>query len=686
QKYLDIGGNANIAEKVLASGVGPVTETRVPYTTTVSTTYSNRNSWCYTQDYQLKSTAKAAMSSKSAVKQLLMDYGALAVSYHEDSYYYNSTNNSYYNKYYNSTNHAVTLVGWDDNFSKNKFAPYTPKSNGAWLIKNSWGADSRNEGYFWISYEDAGLLTGNAYKFIMDQKTTDHTYSYDGNASTNYWYASNSITGANIFTAKYADETVREAGFYTMASNTKYTVYVYKNVTAGKPTSGTLVDKVSGTAKYPGYHTVKFSKDIFLTSGTKYSVVVKLSKSNTKVKMATCGTEDWGWLVLYNDYSAGESYLKNGSSWLDISGYYYGENVRIEAMTINRVPNTSLSISNPGTMIPGQSTSMGLSYRSNTTDRLYISSSDSSVVDVENNKYVAKKPGVATITVKCGDYKVTQTITVIPSTPTITSVKYASGTSLKVSWDKVSKASGYYVYRSTDEGVTWKKIATITKGSTTSYTDKDRSAGKRYQYMVKAYTTYKSKKYYSLRSQAVEGIMLKKTTVTAKSAGYDLVRVSWKAVKGADGYLISYRKKGTSNWDYWEVGSDLTSFTVTYLDYYTTYEFRVQPFCNANYYWKVDETTYEKMDFVEYLGPNSSTVTAKPVLSKPVMSGGNTYYEAEHGSEVNEVIWYKVEGAEYYEIWRATSSTGTYKLAGTVMQNDVQSVLEDGRYFWKKDE
>src|SRR5690606_5782174 len=52
--------------------------------------------------------------------------------------------------------HAITLVGWDDNYPRTKFT-YLPPGNGAFLAKNSWGSDRGYGGYFWISYYDTFL-------------------------------------------------------------------------------------------------------------------------------------------------------------------------------------------------------------------------------------------------------------------------------------------------------------------------------------------------------------------------------------------------------------------------------------------------------------------------------------------------------------------------------------------------
>ncbi|MBQ3414767.1 MAG: C1 family peptidase [Clostridia bacterium] len=58
--------------------------------------------------------------------------------------------------------HAINIIGWDDNYDKNKINAMNskgeivhPTSNGAYLAVNSWGEDWGENGCFWISYEDA---------------------------------------------------------------------------------------------------------------------------------------------------------------------------------------------------------------------------------------------------------------------------------------------------------------------------------------------------------------------------------------------------------------------------------------------------------------------------------------------------------------------------------------------------
>ena len=60
-----------------------------------------------------------------------MNHGAVTAYFKWDTKYYSDTYNSFYIPS-SGVNHAVAVVGWDDNFSKNNFRAGTPAGNGAW--------------------------------------------------------------------------------------------------------------------------------------------------------------------------------------------------------------------------------------------------------------------------------------------------------------------------------------------------------------------------------------------------------------------------------------------------------------------------------------------------------------------------------------------------------------------------
>lgn len=87
-----------------------------------------------------------------------------------------------------------------------------------------------------------------------------------------------------------------------------------------------------------------------------------------------------------------------------------------------------------------------------------------------------------------------------PATPTLSSAKAASSTSVKLTWKKVSKAKGYVVYQKS--GSSYKKVATVSSGSKTTYTVKGLTKGKKYTFAIKAYIKDGSKTIYSAQSAA----------------------------------------------------------------------------------------------------------------------------------------------------------------------------------------
>ena len=177
---LDQGGNLWKSTALLARWTGPVNETDCIYSETERpvgpwSSYTNQKHLTDVH-YLLWNANKTADAD---IKNALMDFGGVAIAFYWDAKYYNPAAGAYsfYNNASTSSNHEVLVVGWDDAFDKTLFSPDAP-SNGAWIVKNSWGTGWGENGYFYLSYNDTSLADGAA--FVVGPKTNyDNIYYYD---------------------------------------------------------------------------------------------------------------------------------------------------------------------------------------------------------------------------------------------------------------------------------------------------------------------------------------------------------------------------------------------------------------------------------------------------------------------------------------------------------------------------
>ena len=265
-------------------------------------------------EYQLN-YASTITGGRNAIKNKIKELGGVMVSYYADDLYMTFDNKSYYDPEttkYSGINHAVSVVGWDDNYSKSNFlAGYQPKKNGAWLVKGSWGVSGGTDGYYWISYEEAEMTDWVAFDLT---ESCDNNYHYPANKDNSIFYVSNEnkMSGADVFTAK-KDELLDKVGFMYLGYTGKadYTVQVYTSVSDSTPV-GILECEVSGKVQSDGFYTVDIP-DVELDEGERYSVVMTFS-----------GDDGSGYVTVYG-YSdgvmkPGQAYISNdGDSWTDVT-------------------------------------------------------------------------------------------------------------------------------------------------------------------------------------------------------------------------------------------------------------------------------------------------------------------------------------------------------------------------------
>ncbi|WP_026508317.1 lectin like domain-containing protein [Butyrivibrio sp. MC2013] len=369
---LNIGGNVIWGLNLLDSWTGYASENTAQYSKQASLVQSSgldtdlafddtvhlRN---YYEEPIESDTNKITANKHENIKKLVKEFGAASIAFYAYSSMsavtngaaYNDATNAYYNPNDNGSNHAVDIVGWDDNFSKKNFATEAP-GDGAFLIRNSWETGDGNDpednygyaGYFWMSYYEASLSGPAIAAEFVSSDDYDNNYQYDGGLST---YSTSAIKAANVFTAHAAGaskgEWIRAASFYTGDSNVDYTIDIYTGLTdSSNPESGEHAGTTMGRTSYAGKHTIDLDESVFVASGESFSVVVSLTKDNepTYIGVETGLTirSDSG--IIRTTVSASEgqsfiynkSFMSNNASWEDFSAKN-SANIRIKAYTDN---------------------------------------------------------------------------------------------------------------------------------------------------------------------------------------------------------------------------------------------------------------------------------------------------------------------------------------------------------------
>lgn len=156
---------------------------------------------------------------------------------------------------------------------------------------------------------------------------------------------------------------------------------------------------------------------------------------------------------------------------------------------------------------------------------------------------------------------------------------------IKLKWAKVPGANRYQIYRSTSATAGFKRIKTISSGSTTSYSDKNTKFNKTYYYKIRAYRTENGKTYYgqwsTVKSQKKR---LSTPSISSTKSGYTSITIKWKKVSKATGYIV-YRST-SENGKYKRVKTFRKGTSISFKDTNRTsgksYYYKVRAFRKAN--------------------------------------------------------------------------------------------------------
>ena len=306
------GGHSEMTWGHLISWLGPVLEENDIYDdySTLSTLF---DAVMHVQNVYYLPVRQNALDT-AAMKKAIMDYGGVSVGiYWDDSpMNWDETTASYYlatsTKAY--PNHAVTIVGWDDNYDKNNFPlGDMAATNGAWIVKNSWGEEWGDDGYFYVSYYDPVVYAvgekNDVFTYILnDTVKYNRNYQYDIGGMTDFLYpGAKTVYYKNTFTALGNDILSAFSTIFELENDYEAKLYI----------NGDLKLTQNGHS-FGGYATIPFAQEFQLNAGDKFTIEIKVS-AEEEACFPICEVVTATRLT----YSEGISFFStDGSNWNDL--------------------------------------------------------------------------------------------------------------------------------------------------------------------------------------------------------------------------------------------------------------------------------------------------------------------------------------------------------------------------------
>jgi len=228
-------------------------------------------------------TSKSVKADRDVIKQAVKDYGAVTMT----------------TVWSSSENHCMSIVGWDDNYKGyDYFGTYT---QGAWIVKNSYGPSWQYNGYLYISYY---RNIDSLYTFVFSSQDREYSeiYQYDYGGLSMY---SGAINSPNYYKNKFISKNndILSAVSTYFEKSTDYTVKVYKN--------RELISTQNGKG-LAGYNIIPLTEEIQMAKGDEFVIEFTVQNSKVPICRATYSNKE-----TFNEGLSFRSY-NSGQTWTDL--------------------------------------------------------------------------------------------------------------------------------------------------------------------------------------------------------------------------------------------------------------------------------------------------------------------------------------------------------------------------------
>jgi C1A family cysteine protease len=335
------GGNYHMTSAYLSRGEGAVRELDAPGTSDPSDRFNINYHYYYVKEIEWYNIGDS-LSNIDLLKTKIMTQGPMATCLTYDPSFL-SPQLTHYQPPDNpmDLNHAVAIVGWDDDKATQAPLP------GAWLVKNSWGSDWGFDGYFWISYYDKFCgrepdLGAVSFYDAVPLKYP-HVYYYDYHGWTDTKSQWNEAFNAYVCEQ---EEVLTAVNFVTGVDSVNFEFIIFDDFQDGQ-LSGVIASG-SGFRGHKGFHTEDLDSQIVMQPGNDFYVYLQLSNGGqpcdrTMRSLKTTAGTFRGPVV--SKAEPGQSYYRDDTGWHDL---YESDNTA--NFCIKAISCTFTIIENPPTL------------------------------------------------------------------------------------------------------------------------------------------------------------------------------------------------------------------------------------------------------------------------------------------------------------------------------------------------
>ena len=264
---------------------------------------------------------------RNKIKRAIMNFGGVVSTFLYDPEYLSEDKKNYCNiedlgRF--GPNHAIKIVGWDDDYSKTNFKNQ-PNNNGAFIVQNSWGEDWGDNGLFYMSYED--LYAGKNSVAVTDIDVFQEKYLFGTIYQRDYFGMvmpalthQNELFEAKIFNLRGQRENLTDIGLFVADSEVNCEFYL-ADLNSENKISG-LGEKIGEKYfEFPGYYTVALNniKELSKKDGNgKFAIIVKMtSESGDEINLPL----EWKGSATATSQAVGyrnENFVNVDGEWKDI--------------------------------------------------------------------------------------------------------------------------------------------------------------------------------------------------------------------------------------------------------------------------------------------------------------------------------------------------------------------------------